>query len=986
MDAFGDVSVVDDVMRFRFAGEEPLGELASLNRSEQPSVVTLSDRLNTDHNGQIDFLRRLSTAWRKRDERELRTLLVRDSAEVARLFDPNLTHILVSFIAVGGIDVLANILLDDRTALRLPASAVIDAHHVCIRVLHEIVIIGTSVAWYLFDAHKALMKRLVDLAHIQQLQEAVLTLLEHAIAIVGPAICVSSFSTFRMALADANDARLASFTRVLALLIVTSTMGELNAQHVKETFPQCLVRMQAVEDIIDDNVQFLLQIPNCVKRMFDLLAYRLSDDADSSSSTPQDDAMDPEPQSQWSLASFTDALQNGQQNSPPELYAILQQAAAAAQQIQQQQQSPPPDLDDALDDDGGGEEPPSDSADCTWFTGHVNAHDTWRLRNPIIRSVAGDTSSATKQLLRALEAESAKRPNPANAHRDRMTIVGAQSEVFFVLNSLLCTTYHREVWRAMEKADAITQLFHNFHVVFQQNARSRQHASVIPDDDDITDLASDCGEDAGHNHDPDTLRRIEYLRLLHEFWDAHDTDECVRFVRSANSARREDVMRLIAGQLAVSKDDVCVDNLMCYSLEAYIRGHWFTERPRAQTELCGILLGPLLTRLLFNGQASSTSAANNARRIESTFTLIAEICKYHPRNCEALEQLIVSRSCLRKLIKNILKYTFQSNFFTRSIILSVSPQLRCPKATQVSIGNLVQTRDALEASNAAIVDLETSHDYARRMFEQQTTVLARLHYVRRISADFIGDELPETVIAAMERSPAAVPQNARERRWLTDDHTCVPPASGTETVPPLDAEFVASAATRVPLLHAAFTENRVHIARNLMMTLHADEIESTEKLCVLTTSLILFLSELTTNGREGIAALLTAVVAFHRSQVKEAEETVRLQAVPRKPAQPAASVTVAGDLLDDFNIDAAESDDDVADKEDSAASRIMAVPDVAKNYYRLVCVWISHYVCQERYFFTLYFCTQIDLPHWRDIVHTLLEELPKHFIEDVKAP
>jgi hypothetical protein len=53
--------------------------------------------------------------------------------------------------------------------------------------------------------------------------------------------------------------------------------------------------------------------------------------------------------------------------------------------------------------------------------------------------------------------------------------------------------------------------------------------------------------------------------------------------------------------------------------------------------------------------------------------------------------------------------------------------------------------------------------------------------------------------------------------------------------------------------------------------------------------------------------------------------------------------------------------------------------DVAVNLFRMLCVWLAHYVCQERYFHTLFFCTQIDVPQWRDILVVLFSALPRHF-------
>src|SRR5690349_14205652 len=99
---------------------------------------------------QAKYLHDLVRAWKSKLRGQLMRLTSEGNTVVADLFDPNRTSALVSFVAVGGIDVLSALLQDrsvDPTDMYY-----CDSYNLFTRILTEIVIVNNAFSWYFFDA------------------------------------------------------------------------------------------------------------------------------------------------------------------------------------------------------------------------------------------------------------------------------------------------------------------------------------------------------------------------------------------------------------------------------------------------------------------------------------------------------------------------------------------------------------------------------------------------------------------------------------------------------------------------------------------------------------------------------------------------------------------------------------------------------------------------------------------------------------------
>lgn len=52
---------------------------------------------------------------------------------------------------------------------------------------------------------------------------------------------------------------------------------------------------------------------------------------------------------------------------------------------------------------------------------------------------------------------------------------------------------------------------------------------------------------------------------------------------------------------------------------------------------------------------------------------------------------------------------------------------------------------------------------------------------------------------------------------------------------------------------------------------------------------------------------------------------------------------------------------------------------VFKNFFRLLCVWLAHYACSQRYVETLFYCTHVPYAEWKQTALFVWKTLPKYF-------
>ena len=1139
------MDLLAEITRFRFGGDDhessdsPQAEspLPSLSpRRQEYSHQTEIDGVDETFVAQQNFINDLVKAWQERNVQEIHRLTNEHSTVVQDLFDPDKTSSLVSFIACQGIDVVATLLLDadefpltESTAAELPHTI-----NLFIRIFTEIIIVNNSFAWYFFDAHQDLLQFLIQLVHISTLQENILTFLEHCLATVGPAIDISTTPSFIKAIETASNGGLAFVSRVVALLIVSGghavtpapsfldpptyddweCFDEAEEQlrnRQRHTYHLSLYRSQQVEKIIDRNTRVLMAVPDMIGRLVALLKFaRQSDRRGGMQIMFGNGGAVDFAQLQGALTQLLNMGGGDVRNN--QATAMLAAGFGGALGVPDAFDSDY----DSEDDDYGNEvgteagvqfstdgqppvivvpmqnqdengTPPSvgDSADCRWFNGaHQNAQDWWRLR-PLVVEGSSPTPARSRFLQWAAAGPmNAVIRNPMESH----TIINALSEVLFVLNSLICTPYHQQVWRDLNKAKILQTLRDIFQPIFEARRSSSVASSgsnhgvsgvannACTNNTESSSLAAagarhlqdeicspkyefdlaqltdseDDEDDGHHSHDSDTLRKIELLRLLHEFWDAHDVNECVRSNRvdAETMKAKNDLMRYIVDVLKSMAEDVCVDNLICYALEAYIRCHWFRNRMEAQTIVAEDLLPTLLERLLAS-RSSSETLKGGSRRLESTFTLIAELCKFHPTNWRRVDQLVISMCKTTKMRKKILKYGFHSNFFVRSVLLSCFPQLRSREALQITLPQLIRNCEIMEAKHPGL----TESDACIPSFEVPSVVMQRLHYVRHetkyvVDHHSLVDDL-EGVLSRMAEAPS-IPSLKRDsekaeqsrRRWhkertsmcelATDDSrdACITEQATTQTrwtdptvccVPPiaksnLDQTGVIQSDNsnhshtndevlsdffecleQTSFVAAVVLHNPAKIIWNLVTLNNPDTMESTDQLCAITTAMIFFMCLQEKGGIQLVGETIQQIKAVHKKERKawtKQQEQKRAQTsqVQKKRDETQRqrelfrSMPLVSAVFPEETGDGIEMLTKPVPHETIPARRPIAftVDDVCKSMYRMFCVWFAHYVCQERYFHTLFFCTQIDVSQWHKTLRMLLKILPKYFDDAVR--
>jgi hypothetical protein len=403
--------------------------------------------------------------------------------------------------------------------------------------------------------------------------------------------------------------------------------------------------------------------------------------------------------------------------------------------------------------------------------------------------------------------------------------------------------------------------------------------------------------------------------------------------------------------------------------------------------------------------------------------LLAELCKYNAASWAAVGKLLLRHRLERSLLRAITSHTFETSFFLRSLILSCYPELRSQRARRLTMAELVAMRKERLRRNPELEDHELSDAYAHATFESQEVILSRMYHVRTVSYDLYRRKVQDAgeIFDALETSPAACPMSER-CRWLHVPCSCVPTAQegpistvgadecGDALTFERDPQVV-SAIAELPSLWPLVQEALPVLFRNLMGHLNCEEVETSDHVCVVTTSVAVALAAYCRGGEAGVEELIRAAVGLHDAEREEVtrRHEAKKEAYMQQQQQSAPHVHGHGGGGNETTTGAAgvvDSDEDDAsfaervtrthppapehDRTmcDSCAvppttvgkrRRTLALNDLAGNYYRILCVWLAHYQVQRNYFMTLVFCTEIDVPRWKAIAAVLLRVLPKYF-------
>lgn len=147
-----------------------------------------------------------------------------------------------------------------------------------------------------------------------------------------------------------------------------------------------------------------------------------------------------------------------------------------------------------------------------------------------------------------------------------------------------------------------------------------------------------------HQHGPDTMRKMELLRGIYEFWNAQDRRERQMVVSDEKIVASADMLAVnITYVILMSKEDSCVDTCLYQTLEAYLRVFFFGRLTRdssssVQTTIGATLLPSMLGERLYNGTLvpGLSGSMHPAKRLCNMFGLLGELVKYHHGNLTIL--------------------------------------------------------------------------------------------------------------------------------------------------------------------------------------------------------------------------------------------------------------------------------------------------------------------------------------------------------------
>lgn len=319
-------------------------------------------------------------------------------------------------------------------------------------------------------------------------------------------------------------------------------------------------------------------------------------------------------------------------------------------------------------------------------------------------------------------AERARRSNhPYAKMEEQQLIVDSQSEVLFVLNVMLSTFYFSEAWQQMRECNYILRANPIFDIAFGLGETDAQLVELLPHiklSDELRHLprfqptltpcsptaagvaavedacpnariaswrlpafvdllgkdqedfmynfsssmlfnGDDGDSDKIHRHGPDTLRKMELLRSVHEYWNAQDSSECALVHSEGAVPGAATIAHKIATMLVSRPEDSCVEMIACDSLDSYIKCFSSTDEHKllrcrpdsAQSVLGAMLLGPFLETRVYNATRvpGLSTSLKPLRRLEAVFSVVGELVRFHYNNLATLRKYICDEVPLERL-------------------------------------------------------------------------------------------------------------------------------------------------------------------------------------------------------------------------------------------------------------------------------------------------------------------------------------------------
>ncbi|EAN79849.1 hypothetical protein, conserved [Trypanosoma brucei brucei TREU927] len=744
-----------------------------------------------------------------------------------------------------------------------------------LRVLTELMVCHNELGWYYYDRYPGLFFRLLELANVPELRLVSLMMLEHLLLCVGPVLEISKVPALQKLIRVGDDVVLAVICRVVSLLIVPGVvLDQRESVPHRLLFPETLLPLQRIQRVIDSNVLWLIGEKGLVQRLVALCevtepnSFRMALGSENLSNSlagysfpvllPNEAraatpittrGLDVNGLTEYGLGDpnvLQPFVADGNGVDRGEGGRVRDYASSVGANPVSPTATLPVEVVDTLraflqpslgvsaalyqDDDGASEisvETTGSGIDFSWFVGCVDAKQRWRLRDLTLCEELDDNRvllcgfgpPSDKKAKESFEEKNRAFWNflspvmrvPLTLH-NRYAIVGAQSEVIFVLNVMLSTFFVGDVWRTMKECKWIEVASKFYDRAFQPRGDSQvlspyleqwQHMQelrllprfLIPengagearrapkqrtikrgyaaekyhrnedgvdDNSNSSDSEADSddereeghllsamrpGEDKEayrrpnsghmnadseegidektHHHEAETIRKLELLRGVLEFLNTQDRFECSMLQQGDILSQAAPLALKVAKMLANRSEDSCVETTACHALEGYLRCFSFGCVSRSspnepQTAIGDILMRSILEHRVYNATfvPGLSDSLTPSKRIESVFSLLGELVRYHYDNLMLLQEYVIGNVELshlndpavtvsshsrqlhvgsgqveqlirlppldreehepfvRVLLRRLRGYGCDTNLFMRSLLLSLTPGLR----------------------------------------------------------------------------------------------------------------------------------------------------------------------------------------------------------------------------------------------------------------------------------------------------------------------
>lgn len=110
-----------------------------------------------------------------------------------------------------------------------------------------------------------------------------------------------------------------------------------------------------------------------------------------------------------------------------------------------------------------------------------------------------------------------------------------------------------------------------YEVIEQQLRDSEPEIYLLPHGDGFDDFSDEVA-DADHRHDPDTLRKLEVLRVVHEYTNGQDRGEILTTIHDSGvTSCRFELAEKLTERILACNEDPCVETTCFHTIESYLR-------------------------------------------------------------------------------------------------------------------------------------------------------------------------------------------------------------------------------------------------------------------------------------------------------------------------------------------------------------------------------------------------------------------------------